>query len=285
MVVPNRQLLLGDVVTERITSYKGKWWIPVLITFGFLLIVLMGLIVPRASAAVFVYGSEYNYSEVVLPNNSYVHQGENISQGNWYDLSGVCGWSGKWAHWKNEDDIGYVFPSDVVSPNNLRWVFIDPNVFPAGRYYQWDGSYCTDSASCSSGFMHGNAYVFYVVQQQVSRQEKIVVHTSNISISQNGSTVQIPVTYTEVQTYYGTPTPTSTAGVSGTIMVPTPIPTETTYYSDQPPNSDVQDQNGIPIVGGVAGAVPVTAKSPVPVVVPVIAIIVVLFLIGWKKAE
>jgi hypothetical protein len=274
---------------ENITTYKGHWWIPVIIAGGILLIVLIAFIIPNASADVISYGPSYNYSEVVLPNTSYVHQGENISQGDWYDLNGVYGFSGKVAHWTDPGNIGYQSPDQIVvlngNPHTLT--YIDPAKFPVGEWWQWDGQICdTVNGYCSSGFGHGNNYIFAVVAQQgqqVNQQERIVVYTSNITILQNGSSVQIPVTYTEVQTFVGTPVPTVTTGISGTIVVPTPVPTETQYYSDQPPNADVQDQNGIPINGGVAGAVVVTAKSPVPVVVPVLAIIIMLVVMRRKK--
>ena len=269
---------------ERITSYKGKWWIPVLIAAGALLIILISLIVPVASADVFVYGSEYNYSVNVLPNNSYVHQGENISQGNYYDLTGVYGFSGELAHWNNDNSVGQGIPDQTVVLVGHGLTYIDPSQFPAGRWWQWDSRYCASGSDvCVTGFGNNNAYVFSVVPQPIIKQEKTIVHTSNITISQNGTSFEIPVTYTEIQTYYGTPAPTSTTGIGGTIMVPTPIPTETQAYNDQPPNSDVQDQNGIPINGGVQGAVQVTAKAPVPVVVPLLAVIGMLFVVRRKK--
>jgi hypothetical protein len=268
---------------ERITTYKGKWWIPVLIAFGILLAVLTSLIIPPASADVFVYGTNYNYSEVILPNNSYVHQGENISQGNYYDLTGVYGWSGELVHWNNDNLVGQGLPDQIVTLAGRGMTYADPAKFPVGRWWQWDNKYCTAGSDiCVTGFGHGNPYAFYVAPQLVSQQKRTIVRTSNITVSQNGSSIQIPVTYTEVQTYYGTPVPTVSLGASGTIMVPTPIPTETAYSSNQQPNTDVQDQNGILIVGGVAGAVPVTAKSPVPVVVPVFAIIGLLFVVRGK---
>ena len=267
---------------EKITTYKGKWWIPVLMALGIMLVILTSLIIPRASANVLVYGSEYNYSEVVLPNNSYVHQGENISQGNRYDLLGVYGFSGLLAHWNNDNNVGQGQPDQVVSLKGNGLTYIDPAKFPVGRWWQWDGQSCRfGSDTCSSGFGNNNAYMFSVVPQQAIPQERTIVHTSNITISQNGSTVQIPVTYTEVQTYIGTPAPTISSGSSGTIMVPTPELIDTP--GNQPLVMDAQDQNGIPINGGVAGAVQVTAKSPVPVGVPVFAILAALVIMRRKK--
>lgn len=255
---------------KEIIHYKGKWWIPVFLTIAILLVIGMGLIYP-AKADVFVYGSELNYSVAMLPNNSYVHQMDNITQGNYYDLTGIYGFSGEIAHWNSSAYAGIDAPDIIIKLTHPESTYIDPATFPPGKYYQWDGQTCDSAGDCTNGFGHGNAYVFCVSPPLLSTQETTIVRTSNITILQNGNQIQIPVTYTEVQTYYGTPVPTASIGASGTIEVPTPEQTEDT--SNQPLNLDVQDQSGIPINGGVAGAVPVTRKSPVPVAVPVLAVI------------
>jgi hypothetical protein len=265
---------------KKITAYKGKWWIPTFLAIAILLTIGMGFIYP-ARAELFFYGGEPNYSAVMLPNNSYVHQMENITQGNYYDLTGVYGFSGELAHWKDNDDAGINAPDVIIKLTHPESVFIDSTKFPTGKYYQWDGQTCDSDGACTNGFGHGNAYVFYVSAPLLSTQEKTIVHTSNITIYQNGSQIEIPVTYTEVQTYYGTPVPTASIGSSGTIIVPTPEETE--QISDGIPVYDVQDQNGIPINGGVAGAVQVTARSPVPIAVPVFAILAVLITMRKRK--
>lgn len=266
---------------EKITKYKGPWWILALLLFAIVLTIALGLLVPPVKGAVFVYGSVQNYSAVILPNNSYVHQGENISQNNYYDLRGVYGFSGELAHWNDDNSVGQGLPDQIVTLAGYGSTYIDPIKFPVGRWWQWDGQYCESGSDlCVTGFGHGNAYVFYVNPQQSSLQEKTVILTSNITISQNGTLVQIPVTFTQVQTYYGTPEPTAALpGTSGTIQVtitPTPEPTG-------PVNPDVQDRNGVPISAGVANAVEVTPKSPVPVMVPLLALIVALVVMGRKK--
>jgi hypothetical protein len=262
---------------EQITKYKGKGWILILMLAGFALILLLGLITPHASAAMFVYGSAPNYSAVVLPNESYVHQGQNISQGNYYYLRGVYGFSGQLAHWNNDDSVGYGKPDQIVTLTGGKGpTYIGPVSFPVGRWFQWDGDYCPlNSDSCSVGFGHGNAYVFAVVPPQQTDsegilQERTVVQTNYITIFQNGSTTQIPVTYAQIETYYATPAPTTEAPLgSGTIMVtPTEIPEPTPMPILNP---DIQDQNGIPIPGGVSGATVVTKKASGMVIVPVLA--------------
>ena len=152
---------------------------------------------------------------------------------------------------------------------------IDPAQFPTGRWWQWDGK---------EGFGHGNAYAFYIVGGQQNNpgvKERTIVQTSTITILQNGESIQIPVTYAQAETYYVTPTPTTTPLGSGTIMVSpteTPIPTIA-----GPLNPDVQDRNGVTIPGGVVGATVVTRKSPVMFTVPVLALLGVLFVIKRKE--
>lgn len=265
-------------------NYKGAWWIPALLTFACALILLLGFLTPSASAEVFVYGSVPNYSAVVVPNNSYVMQGENISQGNVYDLRGVYGWSGQVGHWNNDNNAGIGQPDQIVTLTGKKTTFIDPVKFPVGRWWQWDGDYCpVDSASCSTGFGRGNAYVFYVVQgQEGGVRERTGVQTSYITILQNGSSIQIPVTYAQVETYYATPSPTSVPEGSGTIMVsPTETPIPPTYAG--PVNPDVQDRNGITINGGVSGATVVTQKASGMIAVPALAVIAGLLVMRRKE--
>jgi hypothetical protein len=277
----------------EITTYKGHWWIAILMAFALVLAIAVGLIVSPVSADVFIYGSLQNYSIAVLPNNSYVHQGENISQGYYYSLLGVYGFSGELAHWNNDDRAGMDTPDQIVVLEGHGYTYIDPAKFPVGRWWQWDGKSCDSSGLCVTGFGHGNPYVFAVVKPQYAPQNKTIIRTSNITISQNGTMIQIPVTYAEVVTYYGTPVPvktpipipkTQTDGVnapnaSGTIVVPTPTPISTTPAVI----TDVQDQNGIQIPGGVGAVQEVTAKAPLPVVVPAMAIALTLLVFRRKK--
>jgi Domain of unknown function (DUF3821) len=254
-------------------------------TVLFWLLVFCGMLMVSAHpvlADVFIFGSETNYSQVVLPNQSYVHQGENISQGNYYDLSGIYGFSGMLCWWANEDNVGMSYPDKIITlSGNPNDVYINPAVYPVGQYFQWDGG-VSNSSGYSYSFGADNAYVFYVnPEQQPILQEKTVVHTSNITISQNGSLVEIPVTYTEVQTFYAPlpPEQTTNYSASGTIEIPAPEITS----APEPVNPDVQDQNGIPINGGVSGAAVVTAKGPVAVEVPVFAAIVALVVLRRKR--
>jgi hypothetical protein len=268
---------------ETVTNRNPNKYAVVLIATAILVLIAVILVTP-AKGDVFIYGSVPNYSAVTLPNNSYVHQGENITQGYYYDLSGIYGFSGKLAWWKNDDDAGYDDPDLIIDLEHPEKVFIGTSTFPVGRYFQWDGKTCDSLGLCSS-FGHGNSYVFHVSPQpyqSLTVQEKTIVYSSNITIMQNGSEIQVPVTLTQIQTYMGTPAPTAAIGIGGTITVPTTEPQETTIIVGQPLNMDVQDQNGNPVIGGVGGAIPVTAKAPISITVAIIGIAVALF-VGGKK--
>lgn len=275
-----------------------------IVAFIAFLLMLLFFSIP-AQADVFVFGSLDNYTPVILPNGSYVHQGENISQGNYYDLSGVYGWSGILANWNDDyDNAGITNPDHAVTldTRNLYSTYIDPNTFPVGRWYQFDGGIgCYGGSSntnsnggtilgatptptyseadlCTNGFGNGNAFVFTVYPQAgvPDTGKHKVVHTSYMTILQGGSSVQVPVTYTEFET----PVPTPPASV--------PQPDATVAPQDmasavQPPAGDVQDVNGYNIPGGAAGAVQVTASAPVPVWVPVFAVLVVLVVMRRRK--
>lgn len=165
-----------------------------------LLLLFVWAAVGQASAEVFVYGSNQNYSEVVLPNNSYVHQGENISQGYCYDLSGVYGWTGILGHWDNENYIGYRAPSDYIDLNvgNPRNTCLDTPSWKVGDWYQIDSAIGDSDAFKSS---HGNNYVFHVVRKQEVNdtvvkvvEDKVVILNTTVYQFNGTENVAIPVT-------------------------------------------------------------------------------------------
>ena len=220
-----------------------------------LLVAVVVLITP-SSAQIFTYGSNYNYSQVVLPNNSYVHQGENISQGRCYDLSGVYGFSGVIAHWKYEDDVGYTYPDTTIDIMSKRGdICITEDKFPVGNYYQWDGNYCKEDDWCSSGFGHGNTYVFHVVAPLAQTSTVETVY-SNITVESGGQKIEIPVTYTVVSTPVPSNTPDIAATNITTIELPTTEPTPPPQYTIDPKNTPI----------------PVTPKASLPVFVVIAAI-------------
>jgi hypothetical protein len=215
--------------------------------------------IPVTSATVISFGTYYNYSEVVLPNNSYVHQGENISQGCWYDLRGVYGFSGELAHWNSDYKVGDDTPDTIIELAGYGYTYIDPAKFPTGRYFQWDGAICASDGTCKYGFGHGNSYVFAVVPQPAMDQSTTITRTTNITITTANGTVSVPITYQEtIQPQVTTIISQDNATVQ-TIAIPTttaPTPTPT--------------------------IVRVTMKSPMPIWIAGMALGLILL---WRKKE
>ena len=193
---------------------------------------IVSLIASPVSAEVFIYGDNYNYSENILPNNSYVHQGQNISQGRYYQLGGIYGFSGQLAHWKDRWNDGVGAPTEIVTISGSPYAntYIDPKIFPEGRWYQWDGMNCEDG-SCDSPSRHGNNYVFYVVKAEniitgsanVKTTSVPMVYHANISIRYGDEVIEIPVTAAvTVQVVQPNPTESGVENVT-TIIIPPPV--------------------------------------------------------------
>ena len=239
------------------------------------------------SSGIFSFGDNYNYSAVVLPNGSYVHQGENVTQGNYYDLSGVFGWSGLLAHWNDDYAEGITYPDKIndLTTINYNRVYFDPWVWPVGDYYQFDGNLNNPTNTYLNGSYFGadNEYVFHVVapagNETNPNAPRIVVHNSSVTVLQGGSSVQIATTWTEIVT--STPTPPPAVPTQPEANVTAPV-TPDNLSSQLPSSGDVQDENGYAIAGGAAGAMPVTAPTPIPVEVPVVAVIMALVAVRWK---
>lgn len=219
------------------------------------------LLIHPVSASVLVYGSNYNYSEVVLTNNSYVHQGENISQGYYYDLSGVYGWSGEVASWKNDYSTGNGMPDYIVNIATPRKVLIDPSIYPVGKWYQWDGVSCDTSGYCKTGFGNNNAYVFAIVQQSNKTEPvitEVVTHSNITVLNENGTIEEIPVTSV---TNIVVTQPTIEIENAQTIVIPTPIP----------------------ITPEITIIPEVTVKSPIGIEIPFVAMLTVCFCIFRRR--
>ena len=105
------------------------------------LIFVCAILIGTAWANTLYYGPEISYNASLTDaNNSYVHQGDNITQGNYYDLSGIYGFSGILAHWNDDfDNAGVTEPDYMFTIISPYAVYIDPAKFPVGRWYQWDG--------------------------------------------------------------------------------------------------------------------------------------------------
>ena len=265
------------------------------------LIFVCAILIGTAGANTLYYGPNVNYSEVVLPNNSYVHQGENISQGNYYDLSGIYGFSGVLAHWNDKYNAGVTEPDLTYTiSNNPYSVYIDPTKFPPGQYYQWDGgtncgansvsgtsNYFSDGVlvtstpgdeggSCMGEFGNDNTYVFTVVAQ-ATPQYVPVVHTMNVTETVGNQTIIIPVTYIDTVT----DTPIPVISNAQTIVIPTTVDTSSTT---EPGQSNAVDINGIPI-NGVSTNFQSVTPSPVPVDVTLCGLVGAIGILVWRREK
>ncbi len=214
----------------------------------------------------FSYGTRYNYSEVVLPNNSYVHQGENISQGKYYDLTGIYGFSGNVAMWSYDYGVGDLEPTKIVRLTHAYKTYIDKDKFPVGRWYQWDGRSCDSDGFCSNGFGNGNNYVFAVVPYVKENQS----NSANIVVKSGSESYEIPVTVANPvpQTPYTTPTPDIAAQNITTIVIPTEIPTVVTAATAKD--------------GSATNITVITPKSGIPMFVPLLAL-GLMGVLAWRR--
>lgn len=253
--------------------------------FSALLIIIIvcissSLIIGVTNAAIFTYGSNYDYSAVTLPNNSYVHQGENITQGYRYDLSGVYGWSGILGHWKSENNIGYTIPDTTVNLNdyNARDMYLDPSLFPVGQWYQIDKFSADEDVN---SFGRGNNYAFYVVKQKDDKiynesgfytpgedvEVKETVYNTSVFVFNGTVNEEIQITVSVTETSYarieppeeqnGTPN-----SAKHTILLPTTITQESTPVQNNPINGVVQPEI-------------ITNATPINPIIPIISIVLV----------
>ena len=291
------------IMTRKDWIHVGEVIITGLLFFAILVV---------ASVSAISWGGDpkyFNYSINVLPNNSYVHQGENISQGNYYDLSGIYGFSGVVVSWKNDDNAGITQPEYVITLSHPRNVYIDPEIFPAGRYYQWDGGMgCgstddddsgsnyfengalvtvspTYGSTCMGMFGHDNTYVFAVVGpvgliKEVTPQDRIVTHTANITEQIGNQTVVVQVAYNE--TVKGEIPQSQSVAQQQTIIVPeTPAPTDTPVTG--PTAQNVVDTNGNPINGVAGNYEQVTPSTPLSIPVILLSIIAAIGVLTWRN--
>ena len=273
-------------------------WIEVgeIIFIGIFLVAMF--LISNGQASSLSYGPNINYSAVVIPNNSYIHQGENISQGNYYDFSGIYGFSGVLAHWSNGYDAGVTSPDYTYTISGSPYsIYIDPAKFPTGQYYQWDGgTNCgvsnsnsasnyfsggvlvtgepTNAASsCYGEFGNGNAYVFTVVPATapittptpVSTATPMTVYTNIIINTGNGTTASVPISYTITPT--SVPVAGQTIDISNaqTIVIP---PTTPTIIASPP-----SDTSTIALV----------TQSPLPVWAGILSIVIVGLVLRKKE--
>jgi len=260
---------------NRVLTYGFVAFIAFLIMCAFLVCPVHGDVIanitPIPEQTIFTYGATVNYSQVVLPNNSYVHQGENISQGNFYDLSGMYGWSGEFCMWNDDwDNAGLTYPDHIVSldTSKIYETYIDPQVWPAGKWYYFDGG----NNLTGDSFGNANEYAFAVVAPASPNWTPAITTQTlwhNITILQNGEGIQVPVSYTITIT----PTPTS-------------IVTAKTTEIQVPATTATQPPQAADLSGASDNSAPASVVTPSPLLawLPVLAVLgMAMYVRRWKR--
>lgn len=240
----------------------------VLVVAAFAIILGIWMLSSTVDASNLTFGTPYNYSSVMRPEYSYVMQGDNISQGFYYDLSGVYGWSGILGSWKNDYNAGYTVPDYVVSigDENMHKVLIDSTRWKPGRWYQIDKY---EANEFGNAFKSGNNYVFYVVKNTTARGmpsavvttsppvAELRVYNTSVYVYDGNTSIEIPMTVSVMETsHVDISIPIEQPKNVQTIIVPTTIVTQ--------PNPVVSPKI-------------VTPKASLPIWIPFLALGVLLF--------
>jgi hypothetical protein len=142
---------------------------------------------------------------IIVPPASaypYVYQGENVTQGSVYDISGVAGFGehyGEFAYWKDWWQEGGASTPTIINRIERRYLFsvcMDEKRWVVGNWYKYNGE---------ENYMNENNFAFSVKRDNTS---------GNSSISCKGASAD--------------PTPVPTAIIYDITGVPTSIPTEVT---------------------------------------------------------
>ena len=240
----------------------------VLVVVAFAIILGIWALSSTVDASTFVVGSSTNYSEIIRPEFSYVMQGDNISQGLYYDLSGVYGWSGILGNWKNDYNAGYTVPDYIVNiaDEDMHKVLIDSTRWNPGRWYQIDKYKANEFGNA---FKSGNNYVFYVVKNTTARGlptgatttappiAELRVYNTSVYVYDGNTSIEIPMTVSVMETsHVDISIPIEQPKNVQTIIVPTTIVTQ--------PN---------PVVSPKV----VTPKTPLPIWISLLSLGVLLF--------
>lgn len=240
----------------------------VLVVAAFAIILGIWALSSVVDASTLTIGASYNYSAVVRPEHSYVMQGDNISQGFYYDLSGVYGWSGILGSWKNDYNAGYTLPDYIVNlgDGDMHKVLIDKERWNPGRWYQID-SYVANEYG--NAFKSGNNYVFYVVRNTTDRNglvgsvatqppvAELRIYNTSVYVYDGNASIEIPMTVSVMETsHVDISIPIDQPKNVQTIIVPTTIVTQ--------PNP-------------VSSPRVVTPKTPLPIWLPLLSLGVLLF--------
>ena len=208
-------------------------WFILLLLFALGLTIFLGLMFPAASAYYMV------------------QQGDNITQGETYDLSGIYSWGdyqgqfAYWKHWYNEGTN--VEPTKVifVEPRNRYNVYIDPSQWTVGNWYKR----CSD---CKNE----NNFAFKVIASNdaIVRAQPTTVAPGQTMVAVTGRITQTQTTSTPTETPTPVPAQTDTPVVIVLTTQPTPVPTPSFPKPGLP-------LSPFPIMFGILGAALLFGKS------------------------
>lgn len=240
----------------------------ILVVVAFAIILGIWALSSVVDASTFVVGNSLNYSVALRQEYSYVMQGDNISQGFYYDLSGVYGWSGILGSWKNDYNAGYTLPDYTVNigDENAHKVLIDQKRWNPGRWYQIDKY---EANEFGNAFKSGNNYVFYVVRNTTDKNgspgtvvtqppvAELRIYNTSVYVYDGNASIEIPMTVSVMETsHVDISIPIDQPKNVQTIIVPTTIVTQ--------PNP-------------VSSPRVVTPKTPLPIWLPLLSLGVLLF--------
>lgn len=118
---------------------------------------------PSENATIFYFGNNTPQND---PKEWRVYPGDTIYLGGTYDLSYVMGISKQFAWWKdwkyqstdcNPDLVNTVSYIDSRGAINPKMVYIDPEFYRTGNWWQWDGCF-VDPSSSKVGEVHWLPY-------------------------------------------------------------------------------------------------------------------------------
>ena len=108
---------------------------------------------PSENATIFYYNNETPQND---PKEWRVYPGDTIYLGGTYDLQYVMGTSKQFAWWKdwkyestdcNPDVVNTVSYIDTRGRVNPKMVYIDPELYKVGNWWQWDGCFIDQSTN------------------------------------------------------------------------------------------------------------------------------------------
>jgi hypothetical protein len=212
------------MIPDRFTGFAEHYTrFTLLYGIGFAVLLLLAFFSPHASAY------------------EMVKQGQNVSQGQMYDVSGVYSWGeyqGQFAYWSHWWEEGTSVEPDrviTVEPRFAYKVYIDPSTWIEGNWYK----------RCSN-CKNENNFAFKVIKGNSTLNVTPVATATTKAVAVMTAVTASP-TPTTIPTTIATPERTQTPVPTTTIPTPAPTPTF--------PKPGLPLSTPVVLIGVVAGAV------------------------------